>query len=84
VLGEAGAATDLGIEVDAEHVAKRANLPIAKAGAKKLERPKPELPPGGIPGKGGPPGKGKAPTQATGAKGVKKAGKPKAPAKEKA
>jgi phage gp29-like protein len=54
VLETAGAATDLGVEVDADRVAKRAALPIAKDGAKKLERPKPEPPPDGIP-----PGKGK-------------------------
>lgn len=83
VLDEAGAATDLGIEVDAEHVAKRAKLPIAKAGAKKLERPKPELPPGMG---NGPPGKAKGANKAPGKAGAKpapKAGKGKPPAKDK-
>jgi phage gp29-like protein len=86
VLTTAGAAADLGVEVDAEQIAKRANLPVAKAGAKKLERPAPPPPPDGAfggkasPGKAG---KGKPPTRATGASGAKKPGKPKAPAKDK-
>ncbi len=67
VLDSAGKAADLGGEIDAEQVLKRANLPIAKGGAKKLERPPPPTPEG-LPGK------------KPGAKGApKKAGKKPAP-----
>lgn len=38
LLDAAGAATDLGIEVDAAQIMRRTNLPIARAGAKRLER----------------------------------------------
>lgn len=78
VLDDAGAATDLGIEVDAEHIAKRANLPIARKGAKKLERPAPAAAPGekGPPGKKAPPGKsnraGSKPAPRAGQKAAKK------------
>lgn len=81
VLADAGAASDLGIKVNAEHVAKRAQLPIAREGEAAIEKPKPE-PPVGLPG--AKPGMGGArPKPSVGAKPKKAPGKakpkPKAP-----